>query len=82
MALKWRRRHRVEKHGGRWAVEWGRRTWASAAGWEVRWPWSDGGGSMLRNNEGGGLWSGRGGRGCRWRAGRCGGRGVEVAAAR
>jgi len=42
-AVRWRRRQRVEKHGG------------------------------------GGLWSGRGGRGCRRRSERCGGHGVEAA---
>jgi len=35
-AVEWRRRQRVEKHGGRWAVEWERRTWLSVAGWEVQ----------------------------------------------
>jgi len=28
-AVEWRRRQRVEKHGGRWAVEWKGRTWVS-----------------------------------------------------
>ncbi len=47
--------------------------WVSVAGWEVRRLWSGGGGSVLRNKEGGGMRSGRGGRGCSRRAERCGG---------
>jgi len=35
-AVEWRRRQRVEKHEGRWAVEWKGRTWVSVAGREVR----------------------------------------------
>jgi len=31
-AVEWWRRQRVEKHGGRWAVERERRTWVSVAG--------------------------------------------------
>ncbi len=49
-------------------MEWERRTWVSVAGWGVVRLCSGGGGIVLRNTEGGGLWSGRGGRGCRWRA--------------
>ncbi len=30
-AVEWRRRQRVNKHGGRWAAEWERRTWVSVA---------------------------------------------------
>ncbi len=56
--------------------------WVSVAGWEVRRPWSGGGGSVLRNTEGGRLWNEGGERGCRWQAGRCGGSEVEAAAAR
>ena len=43
-----RRRQRIEKHGGRLAVECGRRMWVSVAGWEVRRPWSGGSGSVLK----------------------------------
>ncbi len=53
----------------------------SKAGWEVRRLCSGGGGSVLRNTEGGGLPGEGGGRGCRRRAGRCGGREVAAAAA-
>ena len=53
----------------------------SKASWEVRRLCSGGGGSVLRNTEGGGLSGGGGGRGCRRRAERCGGCGVEAAAA-
>ena len=38
----------------------------SVAGWEVRRPFSGGGGSVLSNREGGGLLSEGGGCGCRW----------------
>ena len=53
----WRRRQRIEKHGGRTAER------CSGSGVEGCW-----------------LWSGRGGRGCRWRAERCSGPGAEAAA--
>ncbi len=53
----------------------------SKASWEVRRLCSGGGGSVLRNTEGGGLPGEGGGRGCRRRAGRCGGREVAAAAA-
>ena len=53
----------------------------SVAGWEVRRLCSGGGGSVLRNMEGGGLSGVGGGRGYRRQAGRFGGRGVEAAAA-
>ncbi len=34
-AVQWRRRQRVEKQGGRWAMEWEWRTWVSVAGWDL-----------------------------------------------
>ena len=53
----------------------------SYAGWEVRRLCSGGGGSVLRNTEGGGLSGRGGGRGCQRRAERCGDYDVAAAAA-
>ncbi len=64
-AVQWRRRQRVEKHGGAVGCRVGEADvgvggglgGAAAVKWRRR--------QRLRNTEGGGLRSGRGGRGCR-----------------
>ena len=54
-AVEWRRRQRVEKHGGRLADECRRRMWVAVVIWEVRRLRRGGGGRLLRSMEGGWL---------------------------